>query len=93
MHKHKKIYYTLLQFAGFNVLLEFGRILYSGNIGFIFLIWNLFLAIIPLVISYHLLSVGTGKKLEVILYILVYDRICLNGLTLHYFLVMPYVVY
>jgi uncharacterized membrane protein len=66
MHKHKKIYYTLLQFAGFNVLLEFGRILYSGNVGFIFLIWNLFLAIIPLVISYHLLSVGTGKKLEVI---------------------------
>lgn len=61
---HKKLYHGQLYFALINVLLEFARIIYTGRIGFVFLIWNIFLAAIPLVISYNLLSLGKGKRLE-----------------------------
>ncbi len=63
-NQSKKIFNLLMQFAGFNVLLEIFRIIYSGQIGFVFLIWNLFLAFLPLVISYYLLKQGSGAKLE-----------------------------
>jgi uncharacterized membrane protein len=63
-NKRKQLFHALIQFAVFITLLEIARVLYSGNIGFFFLLWNLFLAIIPLVISYQLLKIGTGSKLE-----------------------------
>jgi len=35
------------------LLLESGRMIYSGSLGYIFLVWNLFLAFIPYLIAMH----------------------------------------
>ncbi len=61
---NKKVFDALTQFTLFATMLEVIRIFYSGNIGFVFLIWNLFLAYIPLYISYFLQKQGTGRHLE-----------------------------
>jgi uncharacterized membrane protein len=48
------IHRLLLTSVGFGVLLLSARIVYTGNIAFRFLLWNLFLAVIPYLISYCL---------------------------------------
>ncbi len=54
-------YRWLLPSSFFCVALLIARVVYTGHITFAFLIWNLFLAVLPLYFSYKVLVAGNKK--------------------------------
>lgn len=57
-----KSYRWLLPSLGFSVAMVALRIMYTGHIRFVFLIWNLFLAVVPLFAASRLERAGTKPK-------------------------------
>lgn len=62
MHRISKFDKALWTFFGIIALLMAGRILYTKSLHFVFLIWNLFLAWVPYLVSLFFSSVSLSSK-------------------------------
>ena len=69
MDKQKPIslHQTMILFCAFSCLLSVTRVAFTGNPTYLFLIWNLFLAFIPYVISRVILLIDITRTVRVLL--------------------------
>lgn len=80
-----KLIQTMAISSAISVLMLFGRIQWSGNLSYVFLIWNLFLAWIPFLCARFLTEASTNKNSK-------YQKIFLFCLWLLFFPNSPYII-